>query len=361
MKSALHNGDTRKNAVLSQNNLTPKVNPFELAQKVFRERDKDNKVVTDTIKPTVSRETIKPAVDPFSLLDEPIEVKEDKPVSFVSKVSDSSNPLDIYSNTVIYNSNATKDLDSNNQDVNTVETTASFTEQKVQSAPEISKAEGNKSLKKEEVSIGEQEQIQIDEIKPLIEQNTDTFRYIGEAFKTYIIIEKNEKELILIDKHAAHERIIYERLKAEKGSGYSQILLEPIAITLNKIDYNSVINNTDVFLEAGFEVEDFGNGMILVRSAPQYLENEDIEQTVIEMSGYLTENKTDIRTEQMDWIYHNVSCRAAIKAGNISTDRELIDIARRLENDDSLRYCPHGRPLCIVLSKYEIEKQFGRV
>lgn len=361
VKSALLSGDTRKNAVLSQNNLTPKVNPFELAQKVFRERDKDNKVVTDTIKPTVSRETIKPAVDPFSLLDEPIEVKDDKPVSFVSKVSDSSNPLDIYSKTVIYNSNVTKDLDSNNQDVNTVEITASFTEQKVQSAPEIPKAEGNKSLKKEEVSIVEQEQVQIDEIKPLIEQNTDTFRYIGEAFKTYIIIEKNEKELILIDKHAAHERIIYERLKTEKGSGYSQILLEPIAVTLNKIDYNSVINNTDVFLEAGFEVEDFGNGMILVRSAPQYLENEDIEQTVIEMSGYLTENKTDIRTEQMDWIYHNVSCRAAIKAGNISTDRELIDIARRLENDDSLRYCPHGRPLCIVLSKYEIEKQFGRV
>ena len=139
------------------------------------------------------------------------------------------------------------------------------------------------------------------------------------------------------------------------------MLLQPIAVTLNKIDYNSVINNIDVFDEAGFEVEDFGNGMILVRSAPQYLENEDIEQTVIEMSGYLTENKTDIRTEQMDWIYHNVACRAAIKAGNISTDRELIDIARRLESDDTLRYCPHGRPLCITLSKYEIEKQFGRV
>ncbi len=360
VKSALLSGDTRKNAVLSQNKPAPKVNPFELAQKVFRERDEVLKSATPKIEPTIikAEPVNSAAVDPFSLLDESVGVVKEKPISFVSKVSDSGNPLDVYSKNAI-KSNTLENSYKTKTDINIlVDEVKKVTEPIIEETkPEVDKP----TIVEDKVSVIEQPSIEAEEIMPLIEQDTDTFKYIGEAFKTYIIIEKNNKELILIDKHAAHERIIYERLKAEKGSGYSQMLLEPIAVTLNKIDYNSVINNIDVFLEAGFEVEDFGNGMILVRSAPQYLENEDIEQTVIEMSGYLTENKSDIRTEQMDWIYHNVSCRAAIKAGNISTDRELIDIARQLEMDDSLRYCPHGRPLCIVLSKYEIEKQFGRV
>lgn len=360
VKSALLSGDTRKNAVLSQNKPVQKVNPFVLAQKVFRERDEVLKSTTPKTEQTIIKaEPIKPAdVDPFSLLDESVEVVKEKPISFISKVSDSSNPLDIYSKNAI-KSNSPENSYKPKIDVNIFVDEVEEEKEPIIEKTKIEVVEP--AITEDVVSVVEQQPVVVEEIKPLIEQDSDTFRYIGEAFKTYIIIEKNNKELILIDKHAAHERIIYERLKAEKGSGYSQMLLEPIAVTLNKIDYNSVINNFDVFLEAGFEVEDFGNGMILVRSAPQYLENEDIEQTVIEMSGYLTENKSDIRTEQMDWIYHNVSCRAAIKAGNISTDRELIDIARQLEKDESLRYCPHGRPLCIVLSKYEIEKQFGRV
>ena len=166
---------------------------------------------------------------------------------------------------------------------------------------------------------------------------------------------------MLIDKHAAHERIIYERLKKEKGNGFTQLLLQPISVVLNKIDYDSVVSNLDMLNDVGFEVEDFGNGVVLVRSAPQYLEKEDIEQSVIEMAGYLSENKKNIRTEQMDWVYHNVACRAAIKAGNISSDLELIDIAKKLESDETLRFCPHGRPISIVVKKREIEKLFGRV
>ena len=199
------------------------------------------------------------------------------------------------------------------------------------------------------------------DVKPLVEQDENIFRYIGEAFKTYIIIEKNSKELLLIDKHAAHERIIYEKLKKEKGNGYSQLLLQPVSVVLNKIDYNSVIDNLDMLNDVGFEVEDFGNGVVLVRSTPQYLEKEDVEQSIIEMAGYLSENRKNIRTEQMDWIYHNVACRAAIKAGNTSTDMELIDIAKKLENDESLKFCPHGRPLTITIKKREIEKMFCRV
>lgn len=95
--------------------------------------------------------------------------------------------------------------------------------------------------------------------------------------------------------------------------------------------------------------------MVLVRSAPQYLTHDDIEPAVIEMAGYLLQNKNDINSQHMDWIYHNVSCRAAIKAGNLSHPQELIDLARRLEEDSTIRYCPHGRPISIIIKRREIE------
>jgi len=139
------------------------------------------------------------------------------------------------------------------------------------------------------------------------------------------------------------------------------MLLQPISVVLNKIDYDSVINNLELFEECAFEISDFGNGTVLVRSAPQYLDISDIESSVIEMASHITKNKNDIRSEKMDWIYHNVACRAAIKGGNVNSDAELIDIANQLDKDPTLRYCPHGRPVCVVMSKYELEKQFGRV
>ena len=198
------------------------------------------------------------------------------------------------------------------------------------------------------------------EPQPLIGLSENYYRVIGEAFKTYIIVEKNERELMLIDKHAAHERIIFEKLKKEKGSGYSQLLLTPLTVTLNKIDYNAVISNLDVFGEAGFDIDDFGNGSVIVRSAPQYLPIEDIEDSVVEMAGYLSENKKEIRSEKMEWIYANVSCRAAIKGGNRTTEQELIALARQVEDED-IRHCPHGRPVCIILKKHELERMFGRL
>ena len=326
VKSALNARDTRKNAVFTQQAPTAKVNPFELAQKVFRERDEQKSAVVSAPVQKVSQVDKKPVINPFDLLDEPEIVTLPKKVNFDVKVADVHNEV--------------------------LETKAP-----VVKVPEVKITQEVVKVDTTAVIIEEKKE----DIKPLFEQNEDVYKYIGEAFKTYIIIEKNAKELILIDKHAAHERIIYEKLKTDKGNGYSQLLLEPISVTLNKIDYDSVISNISMFTETGFDVEDFGNGVVLVRSAPQYLYKEDIEQTIMEMAGYLTDHKKSIRTEQMDWIYHNVSCRAAIKAGNISTDRELIDIAKKVESDSSLRYCPHGRPLCIVIKKSEIEKQFGRV
>lgn len=190
---------------------------------------------------------------------------------------------------------------------------------------------------------------------------SETLKYLGEAFLTYIIVQKGDDKIIFIDKHAAHERIIYERLLKEKGKGYMQYLLTPVVVNLPKDEYNAVIENIDRLQEYNFEVDDFGNGNIAVRGVPQYVDNCDINDMMAEIANNLLEKKKDIATEQMEWIYHSISCRSAIKAGNINFEQELIEIAKIVDTDENIRYCPHGRPVSFVLTKRELEKQFGRV
>ncbi len=193
--------------------------------------------------------------------------------------------------------------------------------------------------------------------KPFIEP----LRLIGEAFGTYIIAERNCQELILIDKHAAHERMLYEKLKKQAPGSESQMLLQPIPVTLEKDEYAMALQSLELFQQAGFELDDFGGGTILVRSAPISMEREDISYAVMEMAGYLNQHKSDLTTERLDWLYHNVACRAAIKAGDKSSPEELIALVEQLEADNSIRYCPHGRPVTIILKKKDLEKQFGRI
>ena len=186
-------------------------------------------------------------------------------------------------------------------------------------------------------------------------------RYIGELFNTYILVEHNKSELMLIDKHAAHERIIYEKLKAEKAGASSQYFLQPVTVTLGKDEYNAAVNNLNMFSDCGFEVEDFGNSTVIVRSAPQYIDAAEISDCIAEMADHIAMGKNDVYSEKMDWFYHNVACRSAIKAGNKNTAQELIDIVNTLRDNPDIRYCPHGRPITIIMKKSEIERQFGRV
>lgn len=192
----------------------------------------------------------------------------------------------------------------------------------------------------------------------LIKKDDIDFKYLGEAFRTYIIIEI-DNQLVFIDKHALHERMIYEQLKSQSEI-YRQLLLAPLSVVLSKSVYSEALDNLDMFSECGFEVEDFGAGTLLVRAVPQYLPSEEIEDTIIEMAGYIADNKRDVRTDKMDWIFHNIACRAAVKAGNRSTEPELLELVRQMLSRDDLRYCPHGRPVSITLKRSEIEKQFGR-
>ena len=186
-------------------------------------------------------------------------------------------------------------------------------------------------------------------------------RLLGEAFKTYIICEYDNK-VYFIDKHAAHERVIYNKIKkaaSEKVS--SQVLLSPVTVTLNKNDYDTVLENLDVFLKAGYLVEDFGSGVVIVRECPMLIFGDDIEDTVVEIASYLVQNKTNVESEKIDRIHHTSACKAAIKAGYKNSTAELKILAEQVIYDDEIRYCPHGRPVMIEMSKYGLEKQFGRI
>ncbi len=186
-------------------------------------------------------------------------------------------------------------------------------------------------------------------------------RLIGEAFKTYIICEYDGK-VYFIDKHAAHERLIYNKMKkASSEKSPSQVLLSPVTVTLNKNDYDTVLDNLDIFSKAGYLVEDFGSGVVIVREAPMLISGDDVEDTVVEIASYLVQNKTNVESEKIDHIQHTAACKAAIKAGYKNSTAELKALAEKVLYDDEIRYCPHGRPVMIEMSKYELEKQFGRI
>ena len=211
------------------------------------------------------------------------------------------------------------------------------------------------------VTQEEPEVVMKDNAQPvLFASPKNELKYIGEAFDTYILVERNQKELLLIDKHAAHERIIYEKLKAEKAGAASQILLQPVTVSLGKNEYSAAVEHLDMFRACAFDVEDFGNATLIVRSAPQYLDAAEVADCISEMADHIAQGKNDVFTEKMDWFYHNVACRSAIKAGNKSSAQELTAIVKTLEENPEIRYCPHGRPITIVMKKSEIERQFGR-
>ena len=202
----------------------------------------------------------------------------------------------------------------------------------------------------------EQPASEVEEVKP----EPEPYRVIGEAFKTYILVEQGKK-LLIIDKHAAHERMLFEKLRANNGEIETQMLLAPVTVTLSKEEYSAVLDNLELLDKAGYRVEDFGGGMVIVSECPTAVADADLAEVVMELAGYLVNNRRELIPEKLDWIYHSTACRAAIKAGDKTSEYELERFVEKLLNDPDIRYCPHGRPVLIEMSKYEIEKNFGRV
>ena len=187
----------------------------------------------------------------------------------------------------------------------------------------------------------------------------EPIQYVGELFSTYILAQRGES-LFIIDKHAAHERILYNRLKAQ-AHNEEQMLLSPVAVTVSREEHTALLDAVEELQTAGIAIEDFGGQSVLVRSFPLDLTGEDIDNTLREIATGLANGNREIQTAKLDWIYHSSACRAAIKAGDISKPAELLELAKRVLTDDAVRFCPHGRPVCIEMTKKELEKQFGRI
>ncbi len=182
-------------------------------------------------------------------------------------------------------------------------------------------------------------------------------RFIGEAFSTYALFE-NGDELLIVDKHAAHERILYEQLKAHRHTE-AQLLLEPIAVTLSKDEFSALSEHIDEVCEMGFELEVFGDNCYTVRAVPSILSDCDAASLVEEIADGFTKQMNAVEIDRLDWLYHNMACRAAVKGGDRSGE-DLLKLAERIAISGDIRYCPHGRPVAFRLTRKELEKQFGR-
>jgi len=187
-----------------------------------------------------------------------------------------------------------------------------------------------------------------------------TFRMIGELFKTYILFEVGEN-FIVVDKHAAHERIIYESLKKSISTQEKQQLLKPEIISVSTSEFDALISNAEELSKMGFSIEEFGNNTVSVREVPLVLTRYNIEEIVIDIAKKLVENKRNITSEVFENLLHSMACRAAIKGNDTNSVEELTELVRLIISNDEIRNCPHGRPVAILSKKTDIEKQFGRI
>ena len=177
-----------------------------------------------------------------------------------------------------------------------------------------------------------------------VQEGPEPLRYVGEIFKTYILAERGE-EICIIDKHAAHERQLFEKLAADYGEVPSQLLLEPVVVELSAEEKTALLANLDLLESAGLEIADFGGSTVLLRSVP----------------AKLAKGSRDALNEKTEWVLHSISCRAAIKAGDKTSPQELMALAEKILSGEVPPFCPHGRPCVLKLTRKELEKQFGRI
>ncbi len=185
------------------------------------------------------------------------------------------------------------------------------------------------------------------------------WRLVGELYNSYILVEQGE-EAYLIDKHAAHERILFEKLKSNQETISSQALLTPVVCRLSPDETGILLDNTALLDELGFEVEEFSDSRVLVRQIPMDLSPEDASDVLESLAADLLNGRREQKNTVRDELLHTVACKAAIKAGWHTDEKELLVLVRQVMERSDLKHCPHGRPICITLSKKQLEKQFKR-
>lgn len=235
-------------------------------------------------------------------------------------------------------------------------------EYKTEPKPEISRILPEKPEKSETVPVFSQDMPVKAVEKPV--QNVESrpipdHKIVGEALKTYIIVEQDDK-LILIDKHAAHERMIFDRLKAQERELMAQNLLIPVTIRPNGDDMDAITENAALLYELGFEIEPFGERELIVRAVPADMDAGDVPAAIEEICEKLRRGKCPDAQSARDEILHTVACKAAIKAGWDTHPKELEAVVDAVISGQ-VRYCPHGRPVSVTLTRKELDKQFKRI
>jgi DNA mismatch repair protein MutL len=196
--------------------------------------------------------------------------------------------------------------------------------------------------------------------EPIVVQGVDLpFRLIGEAFSVYILIEMDDS-LIVIDKHAAHERLIFESLKQIGENASGQILIAPILVRLTKQEIAVMVDEKQRFLDVGFDFDEFGSNTLAVRKVPMSLAGSDIKQTIGAMAAALLSGKRMQMEELWDQALFAAACKAAIKSGDRQSPEELKKLVSDVLSNPAIRYCPHGRPVFFSITKQQFSKQFGR-
>ena len=185
------------------------------------------------------------------------------------------------------------------------------------------------------------------------------WRLVGELYNSYIIVEEGDNAF-LIDKHAAHERILFEKLKANQEKISSQALLQPIPVRLSPAAAGELLANRELLDELGFEIDEFGENTVILRQIPMDLSPEDGAEAIESLAADLLSGRREKKDTIRDELLHTVACKAAIKAGWKNDEAELMAVAKAVMSNEDLKYCPHGRPICVNLSKKQLEKQFKR-
>ena len=185
------------------------------------------------------------------------------------------------------------------------------------------------------------------------------WRMVGELYNTYIIVEQGD-EAFLIDKHAAHERILFEKLKANQEKISAQSLLTPVPVRLSPSATGALLENKALLEELGFEIEEFGENTVLLRQIPMDLIPDMAAEAVETLAADLLSGRRERKDTVRDELLHTVACKAAIKAGWKNDEKELLAVVKEVMSREDLKYCPHGRPICVTLSKKQLERQFKR-
>lgn len=192
------------------------------------------------------------------------------------------------------------------------------------------------------------------------EPEREQITVIGEFFKNYIAAQAGEN-IILIDKHAAHERVIFEKLKTQNCGGDSQLTLESAEILLAEGEYNAMLENREILVKMGFDIDFSHEPFVRTAAVPVILENLNMDEVIPEIAENFLLNKQNPQTHQLDDMLHELACKAAIKANDKNDIKELQRLAEEVYYNENIRHCPHGRPVMFTLSKRELEKQFKRI